>query len=162
LEWSPFYQDRPVVRARVIAPRDHVAELDQKLITDAPSVTDSPSVFSDRRQLEAPLPRLAIGAVVEHEIVIVNREPRLAAGRERRMRDLAHGTRPAYDRLEPDPRRPPAPDQYPRFRQAAGTAHGIRAWPHDLDVRSGQVRRSGASPGRHAERHRDLAEHRLY
>ena len=80
LEWRPFYQDKPVVRARVIAADGGVSELDQKLITDAPAVNESPVVFSDRRSLEVPLPRLAVGSVVEEEFVMHDREPLLRAG----------------------------------------------------------------------------------
>jgi tetratricopeptide (TPR) repeat protein len=80
LGWSPFYQNKPTVRARVITSRDQVAEIDPKLVTDAPTTSDSPSVFSDKRKLEAPLPRLAINSVVEEELVLEDREPMLAAG----------------------------------------------------------------------------------
>jgi len=78
--WQPFYQDKPVVRARVIEPGGKVTDLDQSLIHDAPAVEAAPSVFSDRRRLEAPLPRLQIGAVVEQEIVTTDRVPLLSAG----------------------------------------------------------------------------------
>jgi tetratricopeptide (TPR) repeat protein len=80
LGWSPFYQDKPTVRARVIAASGRVDVIDPSLINDAPVVSESPSVFSDRRTLEAPLPRLAVGAVLEEEFVIKDREPLLAAG----------------------------------------------------------------------------------
>jgi tetratricopeptide (TPR) repeat protein len=80
LSWRPFYQDKPTIRARVIAPDGKVAALDPSLIHDAPSVSSSPQVFSDRRTMQAPLPRLAVGAVVEEELTIKDREPLLAAG----------------------------------------------------------------------------------
>jgi tetratricopeptide (TPR) repeat protein len=80
LDWSPFYQERPQVRARVISSAGQGAELDPSLITDSPTVSYSPSVFSDRRKLEAPLPRLAVGSLIEEEIVIRDREPLLHAG----------------------------------------------------------------------------------
>jgi tetratricopeptide (TPR) repeat protein/transglutaminase-like putative cysteine protease len=78
--WSPFYQDRPVIRARVIDPAGHVAELDPVLVTDAPARQGSANVFSDRRRLNAPLPRLQVGAVVEEEVATTDREPQPAAG----------------------------------------------------------------------------------
>ena len=80
LEWSPFYQDKPTVKARVISPQGTIAELDPSLITDAPTVTDSPSVYSDRRDLQVPLPRLVVGAVVEETYTIRDRAPMLAQG----------------------------------------------------------------------------------
>jgi tetratricopeptide (TPR) repeat protein/transglutaminase-like putative cysteine protease len=79
-EWRPFYQHKPVVRARVIDPSGEVAEIDPALVGDAPATQVGTFVFSDRRRLEAPLPRLQIGAVVEQEIVTIDREPMLAAG----------------------------------------------------------------------------------
>src|ERR1044071_2678951 len=79
-EWSPFYQDKPTVRARVIEPDGTAVELDQKLIVDAPVSQQSATVFSDARSLEAPLPRLRIGAVVEEELVLDDRVAVLAAG----------------------------------------------------------------------------------
>jgi len=80
LSWRPFYQDRPAIRARVIAPDGTVATLDPSLIKDSPAVSDSPQVFSDRRNLQAPLPRLVVGAVIEKEYTIRDRAPLLAAG----------------------------------------------------------------------------------
>ncbi|MFN0248434.1 MAG: DUF3857 domain-containing protein [Kofleriaceae bacterium] len=78
--WKPFYQDKPVIRARVIDPSGKVTEIDQSLLHDAPAVSASPTVFSDLRELVAPLPRLQIGAVVEQEITTTDREPLLEAG----------------------------------------------------------------------------------
>jgi tetratricopeptide (TPR) repeat protein len=80
LGWSPFYQDKPTVRARVVLPSGQVANLDPSLATDAPAVSESPSVFSDSRKLEVPLPRLVIGAVVEEEMIVKDREALLPAG----------------------------------------------------------------------------------
>jgi tetratricopeptide (TPR) repeat protein len=80
VDWKPFYQERPTIRARVITPDGSVAEIDPSLFHDAPVVSESPSVFSDRREIEAPLPRLAVGAVFEEEFVTKDREPLLAAG----------------------------------------------------------------------------------
>jgi tetratricopeptide (TPR) repeat protein len=79
-EWSPFYQDKPTVRVRVIAPDATQSELDRSLITDAPAVETSPTVFSDRRRLQTPLPRLQIGAVVEEEVITKDRQPLIPAG----------------------------------------------------------------------------------
>jgi hypothetical protein len=45
LSWAPFYQDKPAIRARVIAPDGTVAEFDPSLIHDAPAVNESPTVF---------------------------------------------------------------------------------------------------------------------
>lgn len=73
--WRPSYQDRPVVRARVIAPTGSVAELDPALVTDAPGAQRAGNAVGARRYLNAPLPVLQVGAVVEQEIVTTDREP---------------------------------------------------------------------------------------
>src|SRR5215208_3546454 len=57
-DWRPFYQVKPSVRARVIDPTGGVAELDPTLVSDAPATQVGPYVFSDRRRIQAPLPRL--------------------------------------------------------------------------------------------------------
>ncbi|MBL8620775.1 MAG: DUF3857 domain-containing protein [Myxococcales bacterium] len=80
VDWSPFYQERPLVRARVIGADGTSTDFDPKLMQDAPTVSESPTVFSDRRDLSVPLPRLAVGAVVEEELTFTDREPLLAAG----------------------------------------------------------------------------------
>ena len=79
-EWRPYYQDRPALRARVIEPDGDVTEIDPTLVSDAPVAPVASYGVSDRRRVEAPLPRLQIGAVVEQEIVTIDREPMLSAG----------------------------------------------------------------------------------
>jgi tetratricopeptide (TPR) repeat protein len=72
-EWHPSYQDRPVIRARVIAPTGAVAELDPAKVIEPPVEPHAPP---DHRELEAELPATPIGAVVEWEIATSDREPR--------------------------------------------------------------------------------------
>lgn len=71
--WRASYQDRPVVRARVISPTGAVTELDPALVTDAPR--RATGAARDRRHLQARLPTLQRGAVVEQQITTVDREP---------------------------------------------------------------------------------------
>ena len=80
LAYSPFYQDKPKLRIRVIGRDNSVAELDPKLVVDRPDVEAAANIFSDKRKLDAPLPRLLPGAIVEEEFVFHDREPMLAAG----------------------------------------------------------------------------------
>ena len=79
-QWRPSHQDRPAIRARVIDPSGAVAELDPALITDAQTNGTATNVISDHRHVDAPLPRLQVGAIVEEEVVISDREPLLAIG----------------------------------------------------------------------------------
>ena len=67
MNWEPWAEERPDLRARVITPDGVELPLDQKTITDAPAKESQESVFSDRRVLRAPLPAIAPGSVVEEE-----------------------------------------------------------------------------------------------
>lgn len=66
--WSPWYQERPTIRARVITPDGVEHPLDPHTIKES-SPPQSEHVYSDYRLLEAPLPAMGPGSVVEHEII---------------------------------------------------------------------------------------------
>jgi tetratricopeptide (TPR) repeat protein/transglutaminase-like putative cysteine protease len=71
--WHPSYQDRPVLRARVIAPAGTAVEVDPAQITEPSPGQRATNV--DWRYLTAPLPALEAGSVVEEEIATRDREP---------------------------------------------------------------------------------------
>jgi tetratricopeptide (TPR) repeat protein len=74
LDWRPFYQDRPEIRARVVAPDGTVAALDPSRASDRPAFA-SGNASSDRRTLNAVLPHLVVGSVIEQTTVLRDREP---------------------------------------------------------------------------------------
>jgi transglutaminase-like putative cysteine protease/tetratricopeptide (TPR) repeat protein len=78
--WQPWYQARPVIRARVVTAdgREHL--LDQKLLTEAGTRESGGQVYDDDHVLEGPLPAVEIGAVVEEEIAVRDEKPFFAAG----------------------------------------------------------------------------------
>ena len=78
--WRPWHQQRPEIRARVITRHGAVHLLDPATIAESPVGEDSDDVLSDRLQLQAPLPAIAVGAVVEQEITIRDDAPFFAAG----------------------------------------------------------------------------------
>lgn len=78
--WSPWYQERPSVRARVVGPDGTVHELDPRTLTEIAPTQRSPDVYSDRRGMTAPLPGIAVHAVVEEEIVIRDHRPFFEGG----------------------------------------------------------------------------------
>ena len=78
--WAPWHQDRPQVRARVVAPDGTVRELDASTLVESPTAEISPDIFDDRLQLQAPLPGLRVGAVVEEFVEVRDREPFFAEG----------------------------------------------------------------------------------
>lgn len=78
--WAAWYQDRPQLRARVIGADGAAHELDPAHINEA-SPGPEPLLHSDYKILRAPLPATEVGALVEEEVVVVDREPFFAPGR---------------------------------------------------------------------------------
>jgi len=74
-EWSPWHEERPSMRARVITPDGAVHLLDPKTIAEVPARSSSDDVLTDRRALRVPLPAVKVGAVVEEEIVVRQMRP---------------------------------------------------------------------------------------
>ena len=67
-DWSPWCEEKPIFRVRVITPDGQAHALDQESIGEAPAGQDSPNMFSDDKLLRGPLPAVVVGAVVEEEI----------------------------------------------------------------------------------------------
>ena len=78
--WRPWYQQRPSVRARVIASNGVVHQLDPKVLSDAAARRDETAVFEDARVYGGPLPAVGVGAVVEEEVVTEDTRPLSTAG----------------------------------------------------------------------------------
>jgi len=77
--WEPWHEEKPKLRARVIAPNGTVTTLDQKTVAEVPA-EEGNETLSDARVLKAPLPGLSPGAIVEEEIIGVETTPLFAAG----------------------------------------------------------------------------------
>jgi tetratricopeptide (TPR) repeat protein len=78
--WSPWHQDRPVVKARVVNEDGREYPLAaSSLIESAVGGTDA-DTYSDRRKLEGPYPQVRTGSVVEMEITTVTRPVMDGAG----------------------------------------------------------------------------------
>ncbi|HVE86720.1 MAG TPA: DUF3857 domain-containing protein, partial [Myxococcales bacterium] len=73
-EWSPWLEDRPQIRARVIAPDGTEHPLDPATLSEE-SEQASPESFSDRKAVRGPLPAMAAGVVVEEQITTRHRRP---------------------------------------------------------------------------------------
>jgi len=78
--WSPWHQEMPEIRARVIAPDGKVSVLDPKTITDGPAREDGEDTYTDARVRKVPLPAAAVGSIVEQETVSTDKEPLFAGG----------------------------------------------------------------------------------
>jgi len=68
--WAPWYQEKPLIRARVITPDGKEHPLNPETLVEKSLSEGSPDVFSDRKSLTGPLPALTPGAVVEVETVL--------------------------------------------------------------------------------------------
>ena len=80
VRYSPWYQNQPQVEARVILADGRVSQLDAKTVTDGPASERDDDSYTDDRIRKAPLPGLAIGAIVEEEIVVEDKQPFFAGG----------------------------------------------------------------------------------
>ena len=84
--WSPWLGERPTLRARVISAGGAARTLDEKTIVDGPAHESAPDTYSDRRVVRTPLPGVAVGSVVEIEILRKERSPLEGAGTAWRFR----------------------------------------------------------------------------
>lgn len=66
--WAPWYQEKPIIQARVITKDGTVHALDEKALVESASPEESLDIFSDNRVIRAPLPAVATGSVVEQLI----------------------------------------------------------------------------------------------
>jgi len=78
--WEPWHQKEPEIHARVILPDGRVSQLDQKTITDGPAKEQDEDTYTDARKRKAPLPGLAVGAIVEEETLLVDKSPYFSGG----------------------------------------------------------------------------------
>jgi len=88
-EWSPWCEERPEIRARVITPNGKAHQLDPKNLAEVPVDQDSRNVYVDRRMLRGPLPAVRAGAAVEEQVVTRETQPFFARGEVERMMFLA-------------------------------------------------------------------------
>lgn len=73
--WRPWHQERPEIRARVITAAGAVHWLDPATISESPVGDDSATVLSDRLRLNAPLPAVAVGSLIEEVITLRDTAP---------------------------------------------------------------------------------------
>lgn len=78
--WSPWYQERPEFFAEVVGPDGRTHTLDPDSVVEVPIAGTQGAPGGQRRRLEAHLPGLVVGAVVETRIVQRDRRPYLPGG----------------------------------------------------------------------------------
>lgn len=79
-QWEAWHQSKPQIKARVIAADGAVHWMDPNTLNDVPIHEDAPDLYTDERRYGGPLPAIAIGAIVEQEIVVRDNAPLFAAG----------------------------------------------------------------------------------
>ncbi len=78
-EWSPWHQDRPLLQARVINDANDAVELAPHEVVEG-SPQQEEGIYSDRRSLQAPLPAVRVGSLVETYSKTTDSRPAFAAG----------------------------------------------------------------------------------
>ena len=73
--WEPWHEERPKVRARIVAPDGHVFFLDPNTIETTTPRASGHDLYTDRSSLRAPLPGVTRGAVVEVENITRENKP---------------------------------------------------------------------------------------
>jgi transglutaminase-like putative cysteine protease/Flp pilus assembly protein TadD len=81
VEWEPWHEARPVIKARVIAPDFSVHALDPNALIESPAREGDYKIYSDGKRVRAPFPAIAPGVVVEEEFVETETEPFFTSGR---------------------------------------------------------------------------------
>ncbi len=79
--WSPWYEERPEIRARVTNPDGSQHLLDPASVIESSVAEESSRTYSDRRLLRAPFPAVTVGSIVEEEITVGEHQPYFSAGR---------------------------------------------------------------------------------
>ncbi|HEU4416490.1 MAG TPA: DUF3857 domain-containing protein [Candidatus Angelobacter sp.] len=79
-DWEPWHQSRPEIRARVLAVDGTVHTLDLKTLSDMPVHENDPDTYTDEKAFGGPLPAVAVGSIVEQEVIVSDTKPFFAAG----------------------------------------------------------------------------------
>ena len=67
--WSPWHDDKPIIRARIINPDGSAWVLDPSTAVEGQSGQGDQGIYSDSKTLTIPYPHISIGSLVEQEII---------------------------------------------------------------------------------------------
>lgn len=79
VRYSPWHQQKPLPRVRVIGPDLEERRFEASAYADKPASEGREDLFGDRRVLELKLP-VAVGSIVEEEITVADTAPYFPAG----------------------------------------------------------------------------------
>lgn len=77
--YSPWFEQRPQLEATVTTSAGETVELDPATIADGPAYSGN-DVYSDARVIQAPLPAISVGAVVEQRVTLSTSRPFFSGG----------------------------------------------------------------------------------
>ncbi len=80
VRWEPWYSSKPTIKARVIGNDGAVHWLNSGTIAETAAHNNDNGTYSNARVLQAPLPDLRPGSVIETEILVRGLRPSFAAG----------------------------------------------------------------------------------
>ncbi len=80
VSWTPWNQSRPLIKARVTNPDGNSYFLAEDHIIESTESSDIANIYSDRKLLQAPFPRVTVGSIVEEETTMVNSVPKYDTG----------------------------------------------------------------------------------
>ncbi|WP_433971035.1 DUF3857 domain-containing protein [Tunturiibacter lichenicola] len=80
VQWDPWYQNQPSIRARILQPDGRASDLDPHTLTNVPARNEDNGTFSDARIYKGPLPSLAVGSIVEEETTVADKLPFFSGG----------------------------------------------------------------------------------
>ncbi len=78
--WAPWYQERPILKARVLDTEGKMHKLDASTIEQVATPQGKDHTYSDWRELRAPLAAVHPGSVIETVTIVVSTRPYAKAG----------------------------------------------------------------------------------
>ncbi|MCF6335064.1 MAG: DUF3857 domain-containing transglutaminase family protein [Spirochaetales bacterium] len=80
VSWTPWNQDKPTIKVRVTNPDGNSYFLSEDHIIESTESSETANIYSDRKLLQAPFPKIMVGSIVEEETVVVSAVPKFGTG----------------------------------------------------------------------------------
>ncbi len=80
VNWTPWNQEKPTIKVRVTNPDGNSYFLAKDHILESTESSDIANIYSDRKLLQAPFPKVTIGSIVEEETELVSKVPKFDTG----------------------------------------------------------------------------------
>ncbi len=80
VSWTPWNQDKPTIKVRVTNPDGNSYFLSEDHIIESTESSETANIYSDRKLLQAPFPKIMVGSIVEEETVVKSAVPKFGTG----------------------------------------------------------------------------------